>query len=217
MVNKIFIILSLILVIVLPFAFTKKERNLIEDAEERLVIITPHNEAVRFEFTQGFKKWYKKKTGRTVTIDWRVLGGTQEVIRYINSQYDNAFQFHWEKGLGRQWSEKIADAFTDNEIVLPENPADDNLLQFARRTFLESEVSCGIDLLFGGGELEVKEQADRAQIVDSGIIQKYPDWFKEDVIPQKFAGVDFYDPNGLWVGATHSGFGIIYNLSLIHI
>ena len=75
--------LLLALVVALPFVMQKKTEigNEFSDVDEKLVIVTPHTEAIRYEFTEGFQGWYYKKTGKTVSIDWRVLGGTQEVIR----------------------------------------------------------------------------------------------------------------------------------------
>ena len=33
--------------------------------QDTLVIITPHNEAIRSEFSEAFREWYRAKTGRT--------------------------------------------------------------------------------------------------------------------------------------------------------
>lgn len=218
MINQVVVTVMLFLMVVfLPFVFKKKEQVVQRELpqEETLVIITPHNEAVRYEFTQGFRKWYKKKTGKIVTIDWRVLGATQEVIRYVNSLYAHAFEYYWEKNLEYEWTHKVADVFADERIKLPKDPKDDTREEAIRRSFLEADISCGIDLLFGGGELEIKDQARRGQLANSGILELHPDWFREDVIPQKLGGVDFYDVHGLWVSATHSGFGIIYNRDVL--
>ena len=45
-------------------------------AERTLVIVTPHNEAIRFEFGQGFAKWHRQHYGRPAKVDWRTPGGT---------------------------------------------------------------------------------------------------------------------------------------------
>lgn len=209
--QKILIFILLICVIALPFVFEKRSKDLVERTEEKLVIITPHNEAIRYEFTRGFKEWYWKKTGKTVAIDWRVLGGSQEIFRYLNGQYANAFEIYWQKVLGKKWSEKLRDVFANSKIVISDHPKNDDENQLARRAFLTSHVSSGIDILFGGGELEIAEQADMGNVVPSGILELHPEWFKDVSIPQVFGGTQYWDLKGRWVGITQSGFGIIFN------
>ena len=213
--KKIIIFIVLAIVICVPFFFQDADSSLVEHADDKLVVITPHNEDTRFEFTQGFKDWYLRKTGRTVTIDWRVLSGSQEIFRFINTLYTNAFQLYWEKTLGRIWSEKLNDAFSNPKIILPEDPSDDSDVQFARRAFLDSNVSSGIDVLFGGGELEVTEQASRGNLIPSNMMTLHPEWFGENAIPQSLGGVNFWDQQGRWLGNSLSGFGIIFNREVL--
>ncbi len=209
--KKIFIFLCLLFVILLPFVFQKNGHNLMEKADDTLIIITPHHEDIRFEFTRGFKEWYFNKTGRSVFVDWRVLGGSQEIFRFLNAQYANAFEFYWTKVLKRRWSEGMQDAFTNSKIVLPSNLEEDDPIQTVRRTFLDSNVTSGIDILFGGGEIEAGEQAARGNLVSSGIMQLHPGWFTEDSIPEVVGGSYFWDNQGRWLGLSQSGFGIIFN------
>lgn len=209
--KKILIFLFLSFVIVLPFVFQRGGEKLVEKAEETLVIITPHNEDIRFEFTHGFKEWYFNKTGKKVALDWRVLGGSQEIFRFLNAQYANAFELYWTKTLKRRWSEGMQDAFSNPKIILPTDPHDDTPAQAARRAFLSSNVSSGIDVLFGGGEIEVSEQAAMGNLVSSGIMELHPEWFTEDVIPEILGGTHYWDRQGRWMGIAQSGFGIIFN------
>lgn len=182
-----------------------------DETGDTLIIITPHNEDIRFEFTNGFKEWYFNKTGKRVTLDWRVLGGSQEIFRFLNAQYANGFEQYWAKVLKCRWSEGMQDAFANPKIVLSDDPSDDNPAQAARRAFLSSNVSSGIDILFGGGEIEVSEQAAMGNIVSSGIMERHPDWFTEDIIPEVVGGTHYWDREGRWQGIAHSGFGIIFN------
>ncbi|MCK6490813.1 MAG: hypothetical protein L6R48_21385, partial [Planctomycetes bacterium] len=43
-----------------------------------LVIITPHGEPIRAEFTRAFAAWARAERGLAVDIDWRTPGGTSE-------------------------------------------------------------------------------------------------------------------------------------------
>ena len=69
------IIGALVAIIALPFILRPKQPAL-EKSDVTLVIITPHNEAIRSEYGRGFRAWYKQRTGKTVLLDWRVIGGT---------------------------------------------------------------------------------------------------------------------------------------------
>ncbi|MGH8047433.1 MAG: ABC transporter substrate-binding protein, partial [Chthoniobacterales bacterium] len=86
---------ALAAVIALPFVF-KPQASLLAAADDTLVIISPHKESIRYEFSRAFGEYYKKKTGRTVRIDWRIIGGTTEITRYLSGEYFNAFQHEWE-------------------------------------------------------------------------------------------------------------------------
>jgi hypothetical protein len=65
------------------------------EADDTVVVITPHNEAIRHEFALGFSDWYKARTGRTVFVDWRVIGGTSEIARYLEGEYVASFRNLW--------------------------------------------------------------------------------------------------------------------------
>ena len=80
--KRLVIILALIAVVALPFALRPRQSAL-GKADETLVLITPHNEALRYEYTQGFRKWYQARTGRTIALDWRVIGGTSEIMKEL--------------------------------------------------------------------------------------------------------------------------------------
>ncbi|MGE3309917.1 MAG: ABC transporter substrate-binding protein [Limisphaerales bacterium] len=52
-----------------------------------LVILSPHNEAIREEFERGFSRWHAARHGETVDIDWRIVGGSSESIRFVQSEF----------------------------------------------------------------------------------------------------------------------------------
>ncbi|MDD5632776.1 MAG: hypothetical protein PHI13_12225, partial [Methylococcales bacterium] len=63
------------LVIALPFLFRQTSQVTGWQAgDPELVVITPHNEAIRFEFGLGFSQWHQQHYGKPVKIDWRSLG-----------------------------------------------------------------------------------------------------------------------------------------------
>jgi ABC-type Fe3+ transport system substrate-binding protein len=56
-------------------------------AESRLVIISPHNEAIRYEFGRGFDEWHRKQFGDGATVEWRDAGGTADALRFVQSEF----------------------------------------------------------------------------------------------------------------------------------
>jgi len=204
------LIIALVAVVGLPFLFRTRQAT-IESAEETLVIITPHNEALRYEYTRGFREWYHARTGKTVAIDWRVIGGTSEITRFLESEYVSSFQNYWTRQLGRPWSMEVQAAFHNPKLVPDKTPDDDTVEMAARRAFLASNISCGIDIFFGGGSFDFIRQANAGRLVDSGIMKLHPEWFRDDVIPQAFTGEPYWDKQGRWIGDVLSSYGMIYN------
>lgn len=200
------IILALVAVVALPFALRPKTVA-VTNADDTLVVVTPHNEAIRHEFSQAFRRWYQARTGRTVGLDWRVLGGTSEIARFLDSEYITAFQNHWVNKLGQPWSAEIQ-AGSQNGRLPATAPT---VVKEARAAFLASNVSCGIDLFFGGGTYDFAKQATAGRFVPSRILKTHPEWFVDEVIPQLYAGEEYRDKNGLWIGCVLSSYGIIYN------
>jgi len=56
---------------------------------DKLVLISPHWEGIRYEFERAFKASYQRETGRSVELDWLDVGGSSEVLRYIESEFKN--------------------------------------------------------------------------------------------------------------------------------
>ena len=68
--------------------------------KDRLVIITPHVETLRYELERGFTRWMQEKHGRRVVIDWRVPGGTSDIIKVVNSEFTAAQEISKDRGIG---------------------------------------------------------------------------------------------------------------------
>ncbi len=211
MLRNITIVGLLAIIIAVPFLLRPDER-LDQNPDRTLVIVSPHNEAIRFEFGRAFGQHWKKKTGQSVLIDWRAPGGTSEIARFLSAEYLAAFEYYWKNMLDRQWTAEVAGAFDDPRVELPDDPANDTPAQQARREFLSSNVGCGIDLFFGGGAYDFIQQARAGRLVDSGVLERQAQWFEgADSIPEELGGEQFYDPEGRWVGVCLSAFGIVYN------
>ena len=204
--KRVLIIVTLIAIVGLPFLLRPK-RVAKATTDETVVIITPHNEAIRYEFARGFAAWYRAKTGRSVSVDWRIIGGTSDIARFLESEYVAAFENYWTRKLGKPWSAAVQAGFHNGRL-----PADaPEIVKEARAAFLSSDVSCGIDVFFGGGTYDFERQATAGRLVDSGISKTHPEWFTDNVIPRQFGGEDYRHPEGLWIGTVLSSYGIIFN------
>ena len=214
MFKKLLILGCVAVVIAVPFVFKRSEITLVPvQPDDVIVIITAHNETLRSEYGCAFTNWYRKKTGKTVTIDWRHPGGGRDVARYIDSLYLNNFRFYWENILKRPWTQEVRAIFSQLENVSDPQPG--SLEEQVKQAFFDSEVGCGIDLLFGGGVYDHKVQSAKGYTVPSGFIRQHPELFTEDKIPEFFAGERLWDAEGRWIGGSLSSFGIVYNTDAV--
>jgi len=87
MTKRIGILLVLAFVLAIPFLL-RREGELVAPDALPLVILSPHNKAIQYEYEQAFRKWHRARYGRDVDIDWRNLGGTSEIVRFIDGEYE---------------------------------------------------------------------------------------------------------------------------------
>lgn len=176
-------------------------------AQDVVVVVTPNNEAIRHEFGRGFEAWYQARTGRTVKVDWRVLGGTSEIARLLDGSYLGSFRDLWTRRLGRPWNDEVEAAVLDDRLPASASAQ----ARAARSAFLGSDAGCGIDVFFGGGNFDFERQAAMGTLVDGGIARSHPDWLGQGGIPESFDGNLYRDPHGRWYGCVVSCYGILYN------
>jgi iron(III) transport system substrate-binding protein len=74
-----------------PFLFRPTQARPAGNAEQ-VIIITPHNEQIRFEFAQAFDEWHRKRFGKPVNVVFNVPGGTSEIRRMLEAQYRAALE-----------------------------------------------------------------------------------------------------------------------------
>ena len=84
---------------------------------DSLIIVTPHTEQIRYEIDHAFRRYSREKYGRPVEIDWRNVGGTSDIVRYIADRFEAEFRFAWERDPANgPWTEEIAAAFADHAV-----------------------------------------------------------------------------------------------------
>ena len=185
----------------LPFYFRKDDGiPPVEDDAETLVIVTSHNKSVRDEYEIAFRKHYKAKYGKDITLDFRSPGGTSDIVRYIEDRFTAEFRNSWSRS-GREWKDEYADIFRD--------PSRDS--HPVRKAFLNSDVGIGIDIFAGGGTFNQERLAKRGYAVDGKVKERHPEYFKESSIPATFGGDVLYDPQGRFYGVVLTTFGMLCN------
>ena len=206
--KKIIAVIIIFAVILLP-PILKRDKGaapVIPDPDsERLVIITPHSDSIKTETGNAFREYYKKKYGKDIVLDFRAPGGTSDIVRFIADRYKIEFRELCEKN-GIEWTSAVAAGFSDAST--DRNPNADPQVKKARKLFLSSDTSIGIDLMYGGGVFDMSRQAARGFAVNGKID---PSYLSADKMPAEFGGEKIYDPNGKYYGLCLSTFGICAN------
>ena len=215
------VLLAWLATLAAPFLLRPEQADFARQADRRLVILTPHNERVRHEIGQAFVADWKARTGETVYLDWRIPGGSSEIILFLTSEFAGAFQYYWQSVTQHPWTRAIAAGFADPRTP-PSAAADSETgaISDARRAFLASNLGIGVDLLFGGGAQDVRQLAEAGYLVAgdaaagtglAAIERWHPDWFGPAVIPLQVSGEPFRDPAQRWCGVVLASFGIVSN------
>ncbi len=213
--RAILILLAFAVILAIPYTL-RPAREIPPDDAERLVLISPNIEAIQYEFGRAFSDWHIATYGKPVVLEWRNIGGTNEIVRYFESEFTAAFKLHWTRTLGKTWNNTVAAGFNDSRLdaALASQPASGqpaDLRLEARKAFLASDVTVGIDIFFGGGTFDHDRSARRGYLVDSGLAKIHPDWLRPEVMPQSLGGELYYDKQGRWYGGCLTTFGICYN------
>ena len=90
--KRAWIIFSLLaLIVALPMALRRETATTSsKSAQDSLVILSPHNESIRKEFGEAFAVHWKRTTGRSIHIDWRIPGGTSEIRMVLDAGFKAA-------------------------------------------------------------------------------------------------------------------------------
>ena len=88
MTRNISILLLAAVIVALPFVLRKPApEQAWREGDPVVVVITPHTASIREEFGDAFSEWHHEHYGSPARVDWRVIGGTTEIMRYLESEY----------------------------------------------------------------------------------------------------------------------------------
>ena len=199
--------------VALPFIFRRETgAGDWHRGDPELVVISPHNEAIRQAFAEGFSKWHRERYGSPVRIDWRNIGGTTEIMRYLASEYAAASKRFFKKQ-GIAWPSDGADLVLARKC--PEGTGTAWALWQAFRTCdSPREISCGMDVFFGGGVYDHEKAEKQGLSVPAWGSAGPPPGLFEDaagrvLIPREMNGEVWR--GDAYYGNVLSAFGICYN------
>jgi ABC-type Fe3+ transport system substrate-binding protein len=91
---KYFYLILIALVLALPIVLhrsvaSQNESTMTTKDVARLVVVTVHNGDIRREYDRAFGQWYAQHYGQPAVLDFRVPGGTTDMIRFLKSQSGN--------------------------------------------------------------------------------------------------------------------------------
>lgn len=214
MLKNALIITVLAIIVAAPFVFRHHEPDAAwREGDPVIVVVSPHNEAIRSEFAGAFSRWHQKRFGQPVKVDWRNIGGTTEISRYLASEYTTSTRAWWI-AQGRRWPGRATDELTGSRP-----PAEEDVRAVwdaYRATDAPDAISCKIDLFFGGGEY------DHSAAYRSGftvpIVGELPQaLFQQndiEIIPESVSGETWRTPS--LMGNVLGTFGILYNIDRLH-
>ncbi len=81
----------LALIVALPVVLREQTATTdFKNADDTLILLSPHNESIRQEFGEAFAAHWKRTTGRSIYIDWRTPGGTSEIRMVLDAGFKAA-------------------------------------------------------------------------------------------------------------------------------
>lgn len=119
---------------------------------DKLVLITPHHQNIRYEFEQAFVQYYQENFGKKVELEWRdVGGGSSSILRYLQNVYERSDTAEIDILFG---GGEYPFQFLDNEGLL-------------EPLTLQDDVLVNIPAVFGGMELYSKKKTWCGNVLSS--------------------------------------------------
>ncbi len=177
-----------VVVLILPFALRLAVGGTAEaegQTTARLTIVTPHNGDIKQQYEAAFRAWHTEKYGYAVDLDFRNIGGTNDIVKALTTFYA--------------------------PYVITEQGPDGK--EIRRMPPPEAIASAPYNLVWGGGDfvfnIELEGGAKALQAVDLS-----QDTLRAAFPEPELAGIALYDQDddGIhWVGVCLSSFGIVYS------
>lgn len=183
---RVIVLAAFIGLLAVPFAFRPREAATPDNAL-RLVVMTPHNEQIRYEFGRAFSEWHEARFGQPVFVDFRAPGGTSEIRKLLVAVYEQAL--------------KNGQLTPDGQLAFGTMPYD---ILFGGGAYEHDIIKRGIPTSPDSPNLTISIPAPFAT-------EQVAEWFGDNTI-----GADkLYDPDLHWLGIALTSFGIVYNRDVL--
>ncbi len=84
---QIVVVALLVLVLGVPFLLRPKVEGSAAKPGDRLIIYSPHNEQIRYEFARAFNAKRLSEGKTAIDFDWRASGGASDLRKEVSSQF----------------------------------------------------------------------------------------------------------------------------------
>lgn len=185
---SIVMVIIIALLIVVPLAMRPDEATPPANAE-RLIVITPHNTQIRWEFERAFSDWHEREYGTPVVIDYRRPGGTSEIRKQLKAIYEAAVR-----------GGRIAPDGSTEPGTMPYD------LFFGGGSYEHGQAKQGVTVEVDGRTVSVPIST-RAGFSEEYLYETYG--------ANRIGSSKLYDPEQYWLGVCVSSFGILYNKDLL--
>jgi ABC-type Fe3+ transport system substrate-binding protein len=157
------------------------------------VVVTPHVEQIREEFARAFDDWHRRNHGERVEIDWRTPGGTSDIIKALEAQFDAA------ASAGRIGDDgAVQPGSIGYDVFFGGGSYEHSKMKDKRATFRT----------VNGEKRKVEYRWGQPAGFDAAELTRL---YGEN----KIGVQQLYDPDQYWLGAALSGFGIVYNKAVL--
>lgn len=197
MLLRAFIVLAFVVILGVPLALRPaRDARAADPGTPVLIIITPHVAQIREEFAAAFSDWHRRHFGSPVRIDYRTPGGTSEIIRQLQAQYNVAIR-----------AGHIAPDGSCKPGVVPVD------LMFGGGTFDHGRLK-------SGEGVRVTTTAPDGSTTRKNLPMSVPAGFSREQLddwfgPNSIGAETLYDPDQHWIGTALSSFGIVYNKDVL--
>ncbi|NBX35641.1 MAG: extracellular solute-binding protein [Planctomycetes bacterium] len=81
---------AVVMLALAPAVLYRGERQV--PAQRIVVVVSPHNQQIRQEFSTGFARWHREHFGEAAEVRWNTPGGTTEIRRMLVAQTESALR-----------------------------------------------------------------------------------------------------------------------------
>lgn len=218
------------IVLALPFVF-RESRVIDETDARRVIIISPHNEQIRYEFGNGFERWHELEYGEPARVVWSTPGGTSEIRKMLQSDWKAALKQGHQPGGNADLvfgggSYEHGQFKSGVELTLKGQSRDQVVTWLTRLggTSMPSleDRSKTISIKIGDVQANLSPEEGDASLwsiaakssisIPAGIPTEY---LRKTYGRTEVAGTPLWDADQYWLGTALSAFGIIFNNDLL--